>query len=107
MAKKLVRLTESDLHNIIKNSVNKVLREICEIDDFSNHELMNSNWSENGNSIYDDNLKRKQMQKDWEDSELFDRRELEYYDLSMEDNYTNDFNSNINDYWKDKDTLPF
>ena len=28
MAKKLVRLTESDLHNIIKESVNKVLNEI-------------------------------------------------------------------------------
>jgi hypothetical protein len=106
MKKKVYRMTESDFHNLIRESVKKVLNNLNE-DDFSNHELMNSNWSENGNSIYDDNLKRKQMQKDWEDSELFDRRELEYYDLSMEDNYTNDYNSNINNYWDKKYDLPF
>jgi Cdc6-like AAA superfamily ATPase len=32
MAKKLVRLTESDLHNIIKESVNKVLKEDISLD---------------------------------------------------------------------------
>lgn len=106
MKKKVYRMTESDFNNLIRESVKKVLNNLNE-DDFSKHELMNSNWSENGNSIYDDNLKRKQMQQDWEDSELFDRREKEYYDLSMKDNYTNDCNSNIYDYWKDKDTFPF
>ena len=30
--KKLIRLTESDLHNIIKESVNRVLRENAELD---------------------------------------------------------------------------
>jgi hypothetical protein len=106
MKKRVYKLTESDFHNLIRESVKKVLNNLNE-DDFSNHELMNSNWSENGNSIYDDNLKRKQMQQDWEDSELFDRRELEYFDTLQDDNYTNDYNGNVNDYWKDKDKLPF
>ena len=99
-------MTESDFHNLIRESVKKVLNYLNE-DDFSNHELMNSNWSENSNSIYDDNLKKKQMQQDWEDSELFDRRELEYFDTLQDDNYTNDYNGNVNDYWADKDKFPF
>lgn len=33
MSKKLVRLTEGDLHRIIKESVNKVLNEVWDIDD--------------------------------------------------------------------------
>lgn len=99
-------MTESDFHNLIRESVKKVLNNLNE-DDVNDHELMNSNWSENSNSIYDDNLKRKQMQQDWEDSELFDRRELEYFDTLQDDNYTNDYNGNVNDYWTDKDKFPF
>lgn len=33
MNKKLIRLTESDLHRIVKESVNKVLNEVWDIDD--------------------------------------------------------------------------
>ena len=106
MKKRVYKMTESDFHNLIRESVKKVLNYLNE-DDFSNHELMNSNWSENSNSIYDDNLKKKQMQQDWEDSELFDRRELEYFDTLQDDNYTNDYNGNVNDYWADKDKFPF
>jgi hypothetical protein len=106
MKKKVYRLTESDFNNLIRESVKKVLNKLNE-DDFNNHELINSDWTSNSNSIYDDNLKKKQMQQDWEDSELFDRRELEYFDILQDDNYTNDYNGNVNDYWKDKETFPF
>ena len=33
MGKQLIRLTESDLHNIIKKSVNSILKEYRDIDD--------------------------------------------------------------------------
>ena len=106
MKKKVYKMTESDFHNLIRESVKKVLNNLNE-DDFNDHELMNSNWSENGNSIYDDNLKRKQMQQDWEDSEFLDRRELEYFNTLQDDNYTKDYNRNVNNNWNKKDDLPF
>ena len=97
MKKKLIRLTESDLHNIIKNSVNKVLREICEIDDMKD-QVMGSDWD-----LHDaEGMKYQQMQDDWEQSELTDRMDKFYYDQRMEDSYLDDFNRNINDHHSKK-----
>ena len=99
-------MTESDFNNLIRESVKKVLNNLNE-DDFDNHELINSDWTSNSNSIYDDNLKKKQMQQDWEDSEFLDRRELEYFNTLQDDNYTKDYNRNVNNNWNKKDDLPF
>ena len=38
MKKKLIRLTENDLHRIVKISVNKILRERDEYDDYDDEE---------------------------------------------------------------------
>ena len=47
------------------------------------------------------------MQQDWEDSELFDRRELEYFDTLQDNNYTSDYNGNVHDFHKEKEKFPF
>lgn len=70
MKKKIYRITEGDLHNMIKNATMKIIREM---NDFDNHEIINSNWSENDNSVYDDNMQKKQDTK-----ELNDRHDFGY-----------------------------
>ena len=50
MKKKVYRMTESDFNNLIRESVKKVLNNLNE-DDFDNHELINSDWTSNSNSI--------------------------------------------------------
>jgi hypothetical protein len=46
MAKKLIRLTESDLHRIVKESVNRILNEMDEGKVVNNKPYFKSSWSE-------------------------------------------------------------
>ena len=101
MKKQIVRLTESDLHNIIKNSVNKVLKEICEIDDMRD-QCMSSDWD-----LHDaENLKYSQMQNDWEGSDFDDLQDYKYFDQLYDDNYLKDYNGNVHDFHKERE-YPF
>ena len=49
--KKLIRLTESDLHRIVKESVNKILNEIDDADLFDFHNEMNPDFLKQTNKI--------------------------------------------------------
>ena len=51
MNKKLIRLTENDLHRIVKISVNKILREADEWDDYDDGE---EEYDDDGEEEYDD-----------------------------------------------------
>ena len=46
MAKKLIRLTESDLHRIVKESVNRILNEMDEGKVVNNKPYFKSSWSD-------------------------------------------------------------
>lgn len=81
MKRNIIRLTENDLNNIVKN----VIKEICEIDD----------------------LKKQQMDDDWNESDEIDKWDRMYFDRLMDDNYHNDYNGNVTDYWKEKENFPF
>lgn len=102
MKKKILRITENDLHNIIKESVNNILKEICEIDDMKS-QFMSSDWD-----LHDaENLKQQQMKQDWDKFDANYADDRRYFDRLQDDNYTNDYNGNVNDYWADKDKFPF
>nr|MBP3680804.1 hypothetical protein [Clostridia bacterium] len=102
MKKKLLRLTEEDLNNIIKNSVNRIIKEICEIDDIKG-KVMSSDWDlQDG-----DGMKYQQMSDSWDESDNIDKWDRMYFDRLMDDNYHNDYNGNVNDYWKEKENFPF
>lgn len=102
MKKKLLRLTEEDLNNIIKNSVNRIIKEICEIDDMKG-QVMSSDWDlQDG-----DGMKYQQMSDSWDESDNIDKWDRMYFDRLMDDNYHNDYNGNVNDYWKEKENFPF
>ena len=102
MKKKILRITESDLHNIIKESVNNILKEICEIDDMKS-QFMSSDWD-----LHDaENLKQQQMNQDWDKFDANYADDRKYFDRLQDDNYLNDYNGNINDYYKEKENFPF
>ena len=102
MKKKILRITESDLHNIIKESVNNILKEICEIDDMKS-QFMSSDWD-----LHDaENLKQQQMTQDWDKCDANYADDRKYFDRLQDDNYLNDYNGNINDYYKEKENFPF
>lgn len=98
MKKRLLRLTEGDLHNIIKN----VIKEICEIDDLKD-QVISSDW----NLQDGDGMKYQQMSNDWKKQEIDDVYDKKYFDQLYDDHYLNDYNRNVNDYWSEKDKLPF
>lgn len=81
MKRNIIRLTENDLNNIVKN----VIKEICEIDD----------------------LKKQQMDDSWDESDEIDKWDRMYFDRLTDDNYYNDYNGNVTDYWKEKENFPF
>ena len=102
MKKRLLKLTEEDLNNIIKNSVNKIIKEICEIDDMKD-KVMSSDWDlQDG-----DGMKYQQMSDSWDESDENDKWDRMYFDRLMDDNYHNDYNGNVTDYWKEKENFPF
>lgn len=78
---KSIKLTETDLHIIIKESVKKVLKE-----------------------IYD---KKAQMEHDWNEYEYNNMLDKRYFDDECEDKYSEDSNINIFDFHKYKDSYPF
>jgi hypothetical protein len=47
--KKIIRLTESDLHRIVKKSVNRILREMDE--PYNEHEYSDEDFDEYGNRV--------------------------------------------------------
>lgn len=99
MKKKIIRLTESDLHKIIKESVKRVLKEI----DDPKGQIMSSDWDlQDGGD-----LKHQQMTQDWERAEFEDRLDKQYMDDLADENYYNDYNHNIDDSWLEKEPLPF
>lgn len=81
MKKRIYRLTESDLHNIIRN----IVKEVCE----------------------DDDLKKQQMDADWADLDRDDAYNREYIDFIMGEKYLDDSNINVHDYHLEKNKLPF
>lgn len=98
MKRNIIRLTENDLNNIVKN----VIKEICEIDDL-NDQVMNSDWDlQDG-----DGMKYQQMSDSWDESDEIDKWDRMYFDRLMDDNYHNDYNGNVTDYWKEKEKFPF
>ena len=68
MGKQIIRLTESDLHRIVKESVNKILREGWDY----NLGLLESDTET------EDEKRKRQMNDDWRDIE----RHMEYYNSS-------------------------
>ncbi len=74
MAKKLVRLTESDLHKIIKESVNRILKEN---DDFQPHGYkVTSNWG--GNEIQIDDRGDAARLRDSHTGQVTDWMEIQF-----------------------------
>ena len=53
MAKQIIKLTESDLRNIIKNSVKKVIREIYDDEEELEHEFYNEFGNQSQYPAYD------------------------------------------------------
>lgn len=51
MKKKLIRLTESDLHNIIKESVNNILKEYYDVDGMSYGQVRNMTGIEDDDEL--------------------------------------------------------
>lgn len=119
MSKKLIRLTESDLHRIIKESIKNILNEGFKYSDFQEHEpsFTSNYWIDSeGNTrigrlglddidgIY--NTKEEQMNHDWLDFDKKNRIEkmvakdaMEAHPYRQKD--MNPFNQNkhsINDY---------
>lgn len=89
MKKKIYRLTENDLTNIIKN----IVREFCEIDD-TKDQVMSSDWDlQDGGD-----LKYQQMSQDWDNFDKQNMYDKKFFDQLFDDNYSSDMNTNINDY---------
>lgn len=119
MAKKLIKLTEGDLHKIIKESVQRILKESFNYSDFEEHEpsFPSNHWidsqgntrigklgSDDIDGIY--NTKKEQMNHDWLDFDKKNRIEkmmskdaMEAHPYRQKD--MNPFNQNkhsVNDY---------
>lgn len=75
MAKKLIRLTEGDLHRIIKESVNKVLMESYFYDDYE--KLRRDNLRQNPDAALDDYENNRRIQKQHEINDMWRQHELE------------------------------
>ena len=76
--KQIIRLTESDLHRIVKRSVNKILKEgygVPDPSDFLDVEPGNMMYDRFGNPLYDENG---DPIDDEEDDEPFDFDETYY-----------------------------
>lgn len=119
MNKQIIRLTESDLHRIVKESVNNIIKEYFDYTQFQNHEpsLKSNTWVDSDGNIRssklasDDidgiyNTKEEQMNHDWLDFDKKNRIEkmvtkdaMEAHPYRQKD--MNPFNQNkhsINDY---------
>ena len=81
--KKIVRLTESDLHNIIKESVKRILRE--EYHTYDDYVMPNGGWDSHAYR-YDDALDNAESLEDWDERM---RRRKDIVDTSAGSSQTN------------------
>ena len=93
--KKIIRLTESDLHDIIKESVNRILKEGFDKysdEDFANDSEMVENFNPNGNVINE----RTKGEKGMNDDEVM-RRRNDNFRKDMDARHKDPFSPNYSD----------
>ena len=84
---KIIKLTESDLHNIIKEAVNNILNEIGDTEKGQNvlgklhAKKVNQGEKEDGDEIYD--YAQKQREKSFKNSKDDYNKHKKYYDGYM------------------------